>query len=201
MSAKKSIALGIIVLAVSFCSFNFGARGAEAKTLKKAIIEDINSDTKVIKAIKDGDTYTIDATSAKYRKGATSSVSMKFSTIKEGDVITIEGSFDGKDVTATKIRDLSYYDKKTVTFYGKIDSINSTTNTLKINTIDRHDQTISVLSSTKIKNEDGDTIKLADLKEDDRILVTGKWSRKKNTITKTKTIDVLDDDDYSDLDD
>ncbi|MFA5871089.1 MAG: DUF5666 domain-containing protein [Parcubacteria group bacterium] len=203
MNTKRNILLGILFLTISFCAFSAGIKAVEAKTkiLKKAIIKDINKDTKVIKAIKEGDTYTIYASSAKYRKGATSSNSMKFSTIKEGDVITVEGSFDGKKVTATKIRDLSYYDKKTVTFYGTIDSTNATTSTLKINTIDRDDQAVSILSSTKIKNENGKKIKLADLKEDDRVLVKGKWSRKKNTITKTQTIDILNDDDYSDLDD
>ncbi len=85
-------------------------------------------------------------------------------------------------------------------YYGKIDTINTAANTIKIKTLDRDKQTVSVLTKTKIRNKDGDEIKLSDLKEDDRVLVAGKWSRKKDTITKTKTIDVLDDYDYDDLD-
>jgi len=57
-----------------------------------------------------------------------------------------------------------------------------------------------VLDSTKIKDKDGHNIVFSDLKEDDRVFVTGKWSRKNKTIAKTKTVDVLDEDDFEDLD-
>ena len=96
---------------------------------------------------------------------------------------------------------MSFDDKKTVTFYGKIDSTNEATKTFKINTLDRDKQTISVLDSTKIRDKDGHSISFSDLKEDDRVFVTGKWSRKNKTITKTKTVDVLDDDDFDELGD
>ena len=191
-----------VLLAALLLQGSFLVQSVEAKTIKKMVVKSINHEAKTLKALKDGDTYDVTATSAKIRKGSNSSRKTTFSKIKEGDVITVEGSFDDTDVTATKIRDLSYDDKKTVTFYGKIDSdsINDATKTFKIETLDRDKQTISVLDSTKIKDKDGHNIVFSDLKEDDRVFVTGKWSRKNKTIAKTKTVDVLDEDDFEDLD-
>lgn len=197
---KKKIFLSALIFGLAASGIFFG-NSAEAKTVKKMVIKSINDDDKTIKAIKNGDEYTVNAASAKIRKGASSTKKMNFSTLEEGDVITVEGSFSDRNVTATKVRDLSYYDQKTVTFYGTIDSLTQDATTLKIEPLERSKQTVAVLSSTKIKDKDGGKIKFSDLKEDDRVLITGKWSRKKNTITKTKTIDVLDDDDYEDLDD
>ena len=149
--------------------------------------------------MKDGTTYVVNASSAKIRKGSSGSKSLKYSKVKKGDVINIEGSFDDENVTATKIRDLSYYHKHTTTFYGVIDSLTESTKTFKIDTSDRDKQTVAIISSTDIENKDGNDIEFSDLKEDDKVLIRGKWDDKKNTITKTKWVNVLDDDDYEDL--
>ena len=197
---KQKIFLSALVFGLAASGIFLG-NSAEAKTVKKMVIKSINDDDKTIKTIKNGDEFTVNAATAKIRKGASSTKKMNFSTLEVGDVITVEGSYSDRNVTASKVRDLSYYDKKTVTFYGTIDSLTEAKNQIKITPLERKKQTITVLSSTKIKDKDGDKIKFSDLKEDDRVFVTGKWNRKKNTITKTKTIDVLDDDDYEDLDD
>lgn len=197
---KKILFLSVFVCGLFLASFIF-VQSADAKTVKEMVVKSIDHDEKTLKAIKNGDTYTVNAANAKIRKGKTGSNSMSFSRVKEGDVVTIEGSFDDTDVTATKVRNLSYNNKKTVTFYGTIDSITSSTKTIKIDTLDRDKQTIAVLDSTDITNSDDDEITFSDLKEDDKILVRGKWSDSKNTITKTKWIQVLDSDDYEYLDD
>lgn len=197
---KKKIILLAPAIALVM-SVAFFAGNAQAKTVKKLVVKSIDHDAKTLKAVKNGDVYDVNATNAKIRKGSNSSRKTTFDKIKKGDVITVEGSFDGKDATATKIRDLSFDDKKTVTFYGEIDSINEATKTFKIDTLDRDTQTVSVLDSTKFRDEDENSISFSNLKENDKVFVTGKWSRTKKIITKTKTIDVLHDSDYDELDD
>ncbi len=115
--SKKTFPAALAIALVA--SWAFSSPTAEAKTVKKMIVESINYTEKTLKAVKNGDTYTITAANAKIRKGSNTSKSMTFSQIRKGNVITVEGSFDGKDVTASKIRDLSYYDKNTVTLLWK----------------------------------------------------------------------------------
>jgi len=197
---KKIIIVSLGVLAV-LAGAMFSAKAAEAKVVKNAIIEKISHSAKTLEAVKSGTTYVVDAKNAKIRKGSSGSKSLKYSKVKKGDIINIEGSFDDKDVTATKIRDLSYNNKKTATFYGVIDSLTESTKTFKIDTLDRDKQTVAVLNSTDIENKDGHDIDFSDLQENDKILVRGKWSDKNNTITKTKWVTILDKDNYEDLDD
>ncbi|MDI6778473.1 MAG: DUF5666 domain-containing protein [Patescibacteria group bacterium] len=197
---KKQSLVVLSVIACLALAFFFIAKAATTKTVKNAIIEKIDHDAKTLEAVKSGTTYVVNASSAKIRKGSSGSKSLKYSKVKKGDVINIEGSFDDEDVTATKIRDLSYYNKRTATFYGVIDSLTESTKTFKIDTLDRDKQTVAVLDSTDIEDKDGHNIEFSDLKEDDKVLVRGAWNDSKNTITKTKWVNVLDDDDYDDLD-
>jgi hypothetical protein len=176
------------------------AQLAEAKTVKNAVIKDIDSGDKTLEAVKGGKTYTVSAGSAKIVRG-TGEKKIKFSKLKEGDVIKIEGSFNGESVTATRIRDYSFNNKRYAIFYGKIDSLDDGSSTFKINTLERGSQNVTVIGTTDIEDEDNDDINLSDLNADDRVLVRGKWNDKLNTITKTEWVEVLDDDDYDDLDD
>ena len=73
------------------------AQFAEAKTVKNAVIKDINSGDKTLEVVKGGKTYTVSAGSAKIVRG-TGENKIKFSKLQEGDVIKIEGSFDGESV-------------------------------------------------------------------------------------------------------
>jgi hypothetical protein len=189
----------LLVLAGGLLFFSF-VQFAEAKTVKNAVIKDIDSSDKTLEVVKGGKTYTVSAGSAKIVRG-TGEKKIKFSNLKEGDVIKIEGSFDGESVTATRIRDYSYNDKRYAIFYGKISSLDESASTFKISTLDRGSQNVTVIGTTDIENKDNDDINLSDLNEDDRVLLRGKWSDKYNTITKTEWVEVLDDDDYDDLDD
>lgn len=173
------------------------AHFADAKTVKNAVIKDIDSDDKTLEVVKAGKTYTVSAGSAKIVRG-TGEKKIKFSKLKEGDVVKLEGSFDGESVTATRIRDYSFNDKRYAIFYGKVDSLDEGASTFKINTLDRGSQNVTVIGTTDIENKDNDDISLSDLKEDDLVLLRGKWSDKNNTITKTEWVEVLDDDDYDD---
>ena len=122
---------------------------------------------------------------------------MKFSDLKDGDVINVKGSFDDRDVTATEVRDLST--TKSASFYGVVESISSATQTVKIVSTKRGKITVAISKSTKIKY-DGKKRKFADIRDDDKVLVTGNWSSSKKTITKTKKFYILVKDDYSKLD-
>lgn len=171
---------------------------ASTKTEKKMVIKSIDDSKREIKAVKNGSTYTIDTSSTtKFRKGSSGSKTLKFSDIKKGDVINVSGSFDGHDVTATTIRDLSTL--KSATFYGVVDSITTSTQTVKIKTPKRGTITVAILKSTEV-TYDGKGKKFSDIREDDKVLVRGTWNKSKKTITKTKTFDILVKDDYDALD-
>lgn len=198
-SNKKTISLtlaGCLILSsLAFAVSN--ARAATNKTVKSLIVKSIDDSKKEIKAVKNGSTYTIDAENAKIKKEKSGNKSMKFSDIKRGDVLNVKGSYDSHDVTATEVRDLST--TKKATFYGVVKDINNATQTVKIETPKRGTITVAILSSTKI-TYDGKKKKFADIREDDKVLVTGTWNHSKKTITKTKNFDILVKSDYDKLD-
>lgn len=205
MSAKGGKAKITIAAALAGCLvlFFFAAANPEAragtknKTVKDMIVKSTDDSDNTIKAVKDGDTYTIDAASATIKKESKSGKSMTFSDLKDGDVLDVKGSFDKRDVTATEVRDLST--TKSATFYGVVDSISSATQTVKINTNKRGKITVAISKSTKI-TYDGKKKKFADIRADDKVLVTGTWNSSKKTITKTKNFDILVKDNYTKLD-
>lgn len=196
---KKFFLACLILIGGSFLISFSGAEASAKRTLKNAIVKEISQSAKTLTVIKDGSAYAVSASSAKIRKGSSGSKSIKYSKIKKGDVVNIEGSFDDNNITATKVWDLSYNNKKTVTFYGVVYSLKASAKIFKINTFSRKRQTVTVLDSTVIENDD-DIIDYSDLAEDDKVLIRGTWSESKKTITKTNWIRVLNDDDYEDLD-
>jgi len=195
---KKSIALiAPVCLAACFFALAPITQAAKNKTVKSLIVKSVDDSKKEIKAVKDGHTYTIDAASAKIKKEKSGSKTMAFSDLKKGDVLNVKGSYNSHDVTATEVRDLST--TKSATFYGVVSEINSATQTVKIETPKRGDITVAILKSTSIKY-DGKKRAFKDIREDDKVLVTGTWNHSKKTITKTKKFYILVKDDYNDLD-
>jgi len=193
-----AVALAGCLVLFFFATVNPAAQAAaKNKTVKDMIVKSTDDSKETIKAVKDGDTYTIDASSATMKKESKGSKSMKFSDLKDGDVINVKGSFDDRDVTATEVRDLST--TKSASFYGVVESISSATQTVKIVSTKRGKITVAISKSTKIKY-DGKKRKFADIRDDDKVLVTGNWSSSKKTITKTKKFYILVKDDYSKLD-
>ncbi|TSA44454.1 hypothetical protein D4R51_03815, partial [bacterium] len=80
-----------------------------------------------------------------------------------------------------------------------VDSISSATQTVKIVSTKRGKITVAISKSTSIKY-DSKKKKFADIREDDKVLVTGTWNHSKKTITSTKKFYILVKDDYSKLD-
>ncbi|MCX6763032.1 MAG: hypothetical protein NT093_04640 [Candidatus Moranbacteria bacterium] len=199
---KKLLSVGLIGCAViTAMALTSVPTQAATKTIKNLIVKSTDDSDHTIKAVKNGTTYTItvDTTTTKIYKSKSGHTTLKFSAIHDGDVLNIKGSVDHHDVTASEVRDLST--TKSATMYGVVivGEINSTTQTVKIETTDRGKITVAILKSTKI-TYDGKKKKFADIHEKDKILVTGTWNSKKKTITKTKNFDILVKKDYSKLD-
>jgi hypothetical protein len=196
---KKLLSAGLIGCAViAVMALTSVPTQAATKTTKDLIVKSTDESDHTIKAVKGGHTYTIDATNAKLKKASKGNKTLKFSDIKDGDVLDVKGAVDSDhDVTATEVRDLST--TSSAKMYGIVKEINSTTQTVKIETTDRGELTVAILKSTSIKY-DGKKKKFVDIREDDKVLVTGTWSHSKKTITKTKKFYILVKDDYTKLD-
>lgn len=196
---KKAIlsSIAVCLILFSLTLVVFCSQAATNKTKKNLVVKSTNDSKKEIRAVKNGDTYTIDAASATIKKEKSGNKTMKFSNIKKGDVLNVKGSYDSHDVTATEVRDLST--TKKATFYGVVKDINSATKTVKIKTLKRGTITVAILSSTKI-TYDSKKRTFTDIREDDKVLVRGTWNHSKKTITKTKNFDILVKDDYDALD-
>jgi hypothetical protein len=194
---KKALAVSAIVFFL-LATLSFSAKAATNKTVKDLVVKSVDDSDHEIKALKDGDTYTIDVTNAKFKKAKSGNKTMKLSDIKKGDILNVKGSYDSHDVTATEVRDLST--TKSASFYGVVTEKNDATQTVKIETPKRGKLTIAILKSTKVKY-DGKTRKFSDIREDDKVIVTGTWNHSKKTITKTKKFYMLDKSDYDSMDD
>ncbi|HUD09090.1 MAG TPA: hypothetical protein VMQ48_03315 [Candidatus Saccharimonadales bacterium] len=200
MQNKKLLSAGLIgclVFAISAMTALPTLAATKNKTVENMVVKSSDDSKETIKAVQAGYTYTIDASSATLKKESKSGKSMNFSDFKDGDVISVKGSFNKRDVTATSIWDLSI--TKSATMYGVVDSINTATQTVKIKTIKRGKLTVAISKSTKV-TYGGKKKKFTDIRQDDKILVTGAWDSSKDTITKTKNFDILVKDDYKKLD-
>jgi hypothetical protein len=196
---KKIIAAtltGCLVLFFFAGSLPEAQAATKKKTVENMIIKSTDDSDETIKAVKNGDTYTIDASNATLKKEESGSKSMDFQDFKKGDVINVKGTFDSRDVTATEVRDLST--TKSATLYGVVGSISAATQTVKIKTKKRGTLTVAILKSTKV-TYDGKKRKFADIRETDKVLVTGTWNSSKHTITRAKKFSILVKDDYKKL--
>lgn len=128
---------------------------------------------------KNGTSYSIDASSAKFRGkfwGA-----LVFADIQVNDHISVWGTWtdDAKtSIKAALIRDLSIQ-RRHATFFGTILTVVS--NTLTLSTAKRGTQTVSYTSGP-IVTRDQKPIGFSDLKVGDRIRVRGLWDTVANTI-------------------
>jgi hypothetical protein len=199
MATNKKLLFATLIGCMIFTVMALTSVPAQAatKTIKNLVVKSSDDSDHEIKAVKDGHTYTIDAKNVSIKKSKSGSKTMNFSAIKDGDVLNVKGSVHDRDVTATEVRDLST--TKSATMYGVIDSISSATQTVKIKTTKRGNITVAIVKSTKV-TYDGKKKKFADIRVDDKVLVTGAWNSSKKTITKTKNFDILVKDDYDALD-
>lgn len=200
MKNKKLLSAGLIGCAIiAMMTLTSVPTQAATKTIKNLIVKSTDDSDHTIDAVKNGHTYTItvNTTTTKMYKSKSGKKTLTFSKIKDGDVLNVKGSEHNRDVTATEVRDLST--TKSATMYGVVDEINSTTQTVKIKTTDRGKITVAIVKSTKI-TYDGKKRVFKDIREKDKVLVTGTWNSSKKTITKTKNFDILVKDDYDKLD-
>jgi hypothetical protein len=199
MANKKFLSVSLVgCLVFAAATLTASPTQAATKIVKNLIVKSTDNDKHEIKAVKDGHTYTIDTENAKKKKASKGNKKLLLSDIKDGDVLRVKGTIDDdRNMIATEVRDLST--TSSAVMYGIVEEINSTTQTVKIETPDRGEITVAVLKSTSIKY-DGKKKKFADIHDDDKVLVTGTWNSSKKTITKTKKFYILAKDDYTKLD-
>ncbi len=105
-----------------------------------------------------------------------------------GDVINVIGQWTDTiktTVNARLIRDTSIQ-KRFGVFIGTVTSLNG--NGWVMTTINRGSQTVTVSSSTKFVNRQGQAIVQSQIKVGDRVRVRGLWDNKANTITEVTNV-------------
>ena len=124
-----------------------------------------------------GTAYTVDASNAKvYRRfGAT----MQLSDIATGDTVSVRGTLNGTNITASSIRDLSQQ-QRNGTFSGKVTAVSGSGFTLQAG---RGTETVNTSASTTFKkNGQTDANGMADVLVGGTVRVSGIWDSNANTI-------------------
>ncbi len=133
---------------------------------------------------KEGNTYTVNTdVNTRYRRrfGGES----KLSEISVNDTVNILGKWQNEEKTqilATHIRDLSIQ-KRHATFFGTVKT--KTDITLVLTTVNRGEQTVTIISSTKLVNRKMEEITMSDIQIGHRIRVKGIWDLTSKTVTET----------------
>jgi len=125
MSTKAKILIAsVMFLAIAPIFPASAVGGSQGIKLRNAVIATIDSNTKIITAIKGGQTYTIDASSATVRRryGAKAN----FSEMVVGDYIWVWGTQSGNSITARKVKDYSIQKWKG-SFTGTITAVDAET--------------------------------------------------------------------------
>ena len=123
---------------------------------------------------KEGNTYTVNTdVNTRYRRrfGGES----KLSEISVNDTVNILGKWQNEEKTqilATHIRDLSIQ-KRHATFFGTVKT--KTDITLVLTTVNRGEQTVTIISSTKLVNRKMEEITMSDIEVGHRVRVKGIW--------------------------
>lgn len=135
---------------------------------------------------RDGKTYTIlidDKTQLRRRFWGKATLS----EFQIGDTLNVIGQWTDDSHTTIKarlIRDISIQKKRGV-FFGEVTSL---TGSGWVMSTKRGTETVTVDSSTKFVNREGDTITKGDIKVGHRVRVKGLWDSKLNTITEVTQV-------------
>lgn len=138
---------------------------------------------------KDGKSYSIifdDKTQLRRRFWGKSSLS-EFSV---GNIVNVIGRYtdDTKTtINAKVLRNLSIQ-KRFGVFFGEVKSLFSSGWVMSTKSENRADQTVTVSSTTTLKNRKGETIVQSDIKVGDKVRVHGLWDRSANTVTEVKEV-------------
>ena len=150
--------------------------------IEKGIVT-VKSDSSLT-VTKEGNTYTVNTdVNTRYRRrfGGES----KLSEISVNDTVNILGKWQNEEKTqilATHIRDLSIQ-KRHATFFGTVKT--KTDITLVLTTVNRGEQTVTIISSTKLVNRKMEEITMSDIQIGHRIRVKGIWDLTSKTVTET----------------
>ena len=133
---------------------------------------------------KEGNTYTVNTdVNTRYRRRFVGE--SKLSEISVNDTVNILGKWQNEEKTqilATHIRDLSIQ-KRHATFFGTVKT--KTDITLVLTTVNRGEQTVTIISSTKLVNRKMEEITMSDIQIGHRIRVKGIWDLTSKTVTET----------------
>ena len=106
-----------------------------------------------------------------------------FDEFQVGDTLNVIGKWtdDAKTtIQARLVRDVSIQ-KRFGVFFGTVTSLNS--NGWVMQTVNRGNQTVTTVSTTKFTNRKEETISQSDVKVGDKVRVRGLWDKTANTIT------------------
>jgi hypothetical protein len=125
-------------------------------------------------------TYTVDATTAKLirRYGAP----MQFTDYQAGDTLSVRGTVNGTNITASSVRDESLQ-AHNGTFVGSVTSINGSS--FVIQSTSRGSQTVNT-SSTTVFRMGSTPSSMSSLAVGQTVTVTGVWDRTNTNITATR---------------
>lgn len=138
---------------------------------------------------KDGKSYTVlfdDKTQFRRRFWGKSELA-EFSI---GNIVNVVGRWtdDSKTtINAKVLRNISIQ-KRFGVFFGEVKSLLSSGWVMSTKSENRADQTVTVSSSTTLKNRKGETIVQSDVKVGDKVRVHGLWDRSSNTVTEVKEV-------------
>ena len=138
---------------------------------------------------KDGKSYAVvfdDKTQLRRRFWGKSSLS-EFSI---GNIVNVVGRWtdDSKTtINAKVLRNISIQ-KRFGVFFGEVKSLLTSGWVMSTKSENRADQTVTVSSSTTLKNRKGETIVQSDIKVGDKVRVHGLWDRSANTVTEVKEV-------------
>lgn len=138
---------------------------------------------------KDGKSYSVvfdDKTQLRRRFWGKSTLS-EFSI---GNIVNIVGRWtdDSKTtINAKVLRNISIQ-KRFGVFFGEVKSLLSSGWVMSTKSENRADQTVTVSSTTTLKNRKGETIVQSDIKVGDKVRVHGLWDRSANTVTEVKEV-------------
>lgn len=160
---------------------NIGKRG----WIEKGTVTVVSTST--ITITKDGVTYTVNTdanTTYRRRFGGKGT----FDEISVNDTVNVLGKWQNEEKTqimATHIRNLSIQQRQMV-FIGTVKS--KTDSTIVLTTANKGEQTVYIISSTKLVNRKMEEIEMGDILVGHRIRVKGIWDLTNKTIAETTQI-------------
>ncbi len=153
-----------------------------AKTLTAGVVTQINGSTLTVAS--NGNFYNVSTKgSTKFLMGNASASSL--SQLSVNDLVDVTGVFNGFNISATQIRDISL---ATQTFTGTIVSIDLNNNNNLVVNEPSGNQTVTITSATLITDKNGKGTALPNLNVGDTVSVFGLWDTATNTVVRANSV-------------